>query len=158
MQSDSNVIQDILSILVPKFVRDKITQGNTHIEEEQDDVAVLFCYICDFDNIMKEEGVQVISLLDKLFRFYDNLCVQNGVQKIETVGYTYMAATGLKSCEAAMSSHSLRLHKVMRLVNLAFGMQKQVENRKYGKGKQVQIKVGIHVGRVIAGVIGLHKP
>lgn len=53
--------------------------GNTNMEEAQDDVAILFCYICDFDNIMKEEGIKVISMLDKIFRFYDGLCLQNGV-------------------------------------------------------------------------------
>ena len=49
------------------------------MEEAQDDIAILFCYICDFDTIMKEEGVLVISMLDSIFRIYDNLCVQNAV-------------------------------------------------------------------------------
>ena len=37
-------------------------------------------------------------------------------------------------------------------------MQKHVQRKIYGNGKKLQIKIGIHVGRVIAGVIGYHKP
>lgn len=41
---------------------------------------------------------------------------------------------------------------------MAFDMMTQVVGRKYGKGNQIEMKIGIHVGRVIAGVIGHHKP
>ena len=69
-----------------------------------------------------------------------------------------MAASGIKACEIGISSHILRTEKTMRLVNLAFDMSRQVVGRRYGKGNKIEIKVGIHVGRVIAGVIGHHKP
>lgn len=69
-----------------------------------------------------------------------------------------MAASGIKACENGISSHILRTEKTMRLVNLAYDMNKQVKGRKYGKGNQIEIKIGIHVGNVIAGVIGHHKP
>lgn len=46
----------------------------------------------------------------------------------------------------------------MRLINLAYDMLNQVVGRKYGKGSQLEIKIGVHVGPVIAGVIGHHKP
>jgi phospholipid-translocating ATPase len=69
-----------------------------------------------------------------------------------------MAASGIKACEAGVSGHILKTEKTVRLINLAHDMAKQVVGRKYGKGNQIEIKVGIHVGRVIAGVIGHHKP
>ena len=94
------------------------------MQEAQDDVAILFLYVCDFDDIMKEEGRNVVMMLDSLFRVYDNLCLQHGVQKIETVGYTYMAASGIKACEVGISSHILRTEKTVRLVNLAYDMSK----------------------------------
>jgi phospholipid-translocating ATPase len=45
------------------------------MEEAQDNVSILFLYICDFDSIMKEEGKNVVLMLDNLFRLYDNLCL-----------------------------------------------------------------------------------
>jgi len=59
----------------------------------------LFCDIVDFDNIMNSEKERVVEMLDNLFRSYDNLCNYYGVQKIETVGKTYMAAAGIAACE-----------------------------------------------------------
>ena len=107
---------------------------------------------------MKEEGKNVVMMLDSLYRVFDSLCLEHGVQKIETVGYTYMAASGIKACEVGISSHILRTEKTYRLVKLAYDCSKQVVGRRYGKGNQIEIKIGIHVGGVIAGVIGHHKP
>ena len=45
---------------------------------------------------MKVEKEKVVDMLDNLFRTYDALCGTYAIQKIETVGYTYMAAAGLK--------------------------------------------------------------
>jgi phospholipid-translocating ATPase len=79
IEQDNNLAHDILSILVPKFVQQSISSGIYNLQEAQDDVAILFLYICDFDNIMKEEGKNVVPMLDSLFRVYDNLCLQHGV-------------------------------------------------------------------------------
>lgn len=48
---------------------------------------------------MREEGTNVVPLMDELFRQFDQLCHNFAVQKIETVGQTYMAATGIKAYE-----------------------------------------------------------
>jgi len=45
------------------------------MQQAQDDVSILFCYICDFDSILKEEGKNVVLMLDSLFRVYDSLCL-----------------------------------------------------------------------------------
>lgn len=51
------------------------------------------------------------------------------------------------------------LHPVRRVTNLAFDMKNYVANVKWGSsGQQMVIKIGIHYGRVMAGVIGFHKP
>ena len=67
-------IESILTNLVPKFVKDQMQMGQYTMEEAQDDVAILFCYVCDFDNILKECQTSVVPMLDSLFRMYDDLC------------------------------------------------------------------------------------
>ncbi len=71
-------------------MRDKMHQGSNastgnreDYGKQYEDVAILFCFIMDFDTIMKEEGQEIVPLLDKIFRDYDLLCDQHGVQKIE---------------------------------------------------------------------------
>lgn len=62
-------------------------------------MAIIFCDIANFDSIMSQLNERIVKLLDKLFRVFDQLCNQNGLQKIETVGKTYMACAGLEACE-----------------------------------------------------------
>lgn len=69
------------------------------IQENQGEVSILFCDICGFDDLIAVEKENIVNLLDNLFRGFDALCVSNGMQKIETVGKTYMAAGGLKAVD-----------------------------------------------------------
>lgn len=54
----------------------------------------MFIYIADFEKISYEYKVQVVNLMDQIFKKFDTLCIKNGVQKIETVGNTYLCACG----------------------------------------------------------------
>jgi class 3 adenylate cyclase len=75
------------------------------------------------------------------------------------VGKTYMACAGIKACDYQVPEHTLVVEKTRRVINMAFDMMKEVENVTYNSGQdKIKIKIGIHSGRVIAGVIGLHKP
>lgn len=59
--------------------------GITHIQQNQDDVVVLFCDICDFDKLIATKGKNIVEMLDKLFRKFDNICTAHGIQKIEVI-------------------------------------------------------------------------
>lgn len=90
-----------MSILLPRFIREKLYtgQGYDKISTNQGNVAILFCDITNFDEIMTCEEEKIIKLLDNLFRQFDKSCLSNQVLKIETVGKTYMAAAGLKDVD-----------------------------------------------------------
>ncbi|CAD8119912.1 unnamed protein product [Paramecium sonneborni] len=149
-----NSISDTLSILMPKFIRNMINQkGEFDIQENQGEVAILFCDICQFDTIIKVQQQNVVHLLDILFRQYDSLCNQYNLQKIETVGKTYMAASGLKNL---ISQNNI--NPVLRALQVAFEMQKFALSQSFGQTENIVVKIGVHYGNVIAGVIGYHKP
>lgn len=63
-----------------------------------------------------------------------------------------MACAGIKACESSVQPHILNIEKTRRVVNAAFDMVHHAES------SSMTIKIGIHTGRVIAGVIGYHKP
>lgn len=83
IKQENKKIGELLSILVPGFVKESLIQGEESLSEDQGDVAVLFCDICNFDKIIKQESQGVIHLLDKLFRMFDGFCLETDVQKIE---------------------------------------------------------------------------
>ena len=93
----------ILSILVPKFIQNKLKANQSNIAINQKNVAIIFADISNFDDIIEAENLNIVHLLDTLYRSFDTLCYKYGAQKIETVGKTYMAATGIKECEFNLS-------------------------------------------------------
>lgn len=62
-------------------------KGITSMQDEQKDVVILFCDICDFDKIIASKGRHVVEILDELFRKYDGVCLNHGLQKIEVISY-----------------------------------------------------------------------
>ena len=91
---------------------------------------------------------QVVDYLDELVRAFDTLSEQHGVEKIKTIGDCYMAVCGLpRPC----SDHAERMARMaLRMVEAT---------RKYGeeKGINLQLRIGINSGPVVAGVIGATK-
>ncbi|CAD8118499.1 unnamed protein product [Paramecium sonneborni] len=156
---ENNKIHDILGILLPKFIRHRLIETDQYnIHQNQGEVAIVFCDICNFDQIIMEEQENIIQFLDDLFRTFDKYCEICGVQKIETVGKTYMASAGLKACEQELVYLS-EIQPVQRALNLAEMMIIYIRSKLWGSNSQPLIgKIGIHYGRAISGVIGFHKP
>lgn len=86
------------------------------------------------------------------------MCDQFGLQKIETVGKTYMAAGGLKSAERKTESRLLNRHHSVRVTDFGMDAISHVKNIFLKDGKHLQVKIGIHTGNVISGVVGDTKP
>ena len=53
------------------------------MSQQNNEVAVMFCDICDFDKVIAKENTNIVKILDHLFRDFDGFCLQSGVQKIE---------------------------------------------------------------------------
>lgn len=69
-----------------------------------------------------------------------------------------MACSGISYCESRISSQLLKIEKTRRLMNLAIDMINYIKKQTYGSGQNIKLKIGIHTGKVIAGIIGHHKP
>jgi class 3 adenylate cyclase len=148
----------MLGLLLPKFVLDEMKNpfeisSNTTISREVGDVVILFCDIADFDDIVKQHEDKIVEVLDKIIKRFDELCVLHGVQKIETVGKTYMAAGGLKQIEQSLPPDLKVLKPTARVLNLAKDMMSYIK-----ESESLNLKIGIHVGQPVMGVIGYHKP
>ena len=135
-------------------------KGKLIISEDQGEVALLFCDICDFDKIVVEENAHLINFLDSIFRSFDQFCFNFKIQKIETVGKTYMACAGLKEYEYSnMIDQKDSKNSTTRILELAIEMMRHAQLYKWGsEGKELKLKIGINYGPVLAGVIGFHKP
>jgi class 3 adenylate cyclase len=109
-------------------------------------ITILFCDICDFDEVIKECQDSIVEVLDEIFRAFDSFCQVHGIQKIETVGKTYMAAAGLKFVENDLPDHLKKINPTQRLIELCRKMNKFIEGYTYQNGKKLVIKIGVHKG------------
>lgn len=151
--------QTILSLLLPSFVKNRVKEGVRYIAENQGEVTILFCDICDFEAICRDYKPQDLRVfLDNLFKIFDELCEDTGVTKIETVGKTYMACAGLQDSDSELSQHISAVHHTKRTLELALSMIQEVNNIRLNNGSWLHVKIGINTGPVVAGVVGYHKP
>ncbi|CDW78012.1 adenylate and guanylate cyclase catalytic domain containing protein [Stylonychia lemnae] len=156
---ESQNLQFILQILMPAFVRERIRQGQRYIADDQVDVTICFCDISEFDDIVsKLTARELCEWLDHIYNAFDQLCERNGLQKIETVGKTYMACGGLKETEKKFDQASINQHHSERVTQFAFNIQRFMLTQKLKDGTPVRVKIGIHSGKVISGVVGDIKP
>jgi adenylate cyclase len=111
--------------------------------------TILFCDLVGFTALSQDlPADRVIDFLSRIFFTFDKLADEEGVEKIKTIGDCYMAAAGIPEIQ---SDHAVRI------TTLAPRMMKAVKNIAKETGLDLQARIGIHSGPIVAGVIGAHK-
>jgi class 3 adenylate cyclase len=134
--------------------------------EDRGTVSVIFCDVYDFHNLVWSiEPLTLVTILDNLFKWFDRCADQSNCQKIETVAETYLSAAGLRPGQQGSSEtpkedafDALR----MGLSSLAVSQKMLYDVKDSTAGvveqRNIRVKIGIHSGRVISGVVGAKKP
>ena len=145
--------RDLLLNILPQAIIDRLNGGERVIADRFDDVAVVFSDFVGFTEISARLPVsKVVSSLNEMFSGFDAACAALGVEKIKTIGDAYLAAAGLPRAEAGEAPNTSTNH-VARAAELALTMLSVVD----AVGPPWRIRIGIHNGPVVAGVIGTSK-
>lgn len=86
LKNEISKSEEKLSLLMPKFVWDKInTEGfqDSFAADDAGELTILFCDISDFDTVISTCGEKIVDILDELFRLFDTLAKKHSIQKIE---------------------------------------------------------------------------
>ena len=159
IKSEARTYKNILSYLLPEFIRKRVKEGERYIAEDKGTVSVIFLDMCNFDDIVMIYSPQELtSFLDDVFGRIDKLCESIGVAKIETVGKTYLACAGLKDSEFKMDPGLTSVPHARRVIELGLAVLREIKKITLKDGNQLMFKVGINSGPVTAGVVGFHKP
>jgi len=138
--------QLILNIL-PASIAKRLREGERTIADDYPSVSVLFGDIVGFTPLAAQLSArEVIELLSRLFAGFDKLVAEHGLEKIKTIGDNYMVVGGLTD---AHQDHALSV------VRLGLAMLEEAEG--HDALGRMQLRVGVHSGPVIGGVIGTHK-
>ena len=141
---------DVLFKIFPASVVEQLENGANAIYDYHPHTTILFSDMVGFTTVSKGmDARELVSFIDSMFQQIDQLCIKHGVEKIKTIGDSYMAAAGLpEPCD----DHAARI------ANLAIDIQdlhRELCNR--SEGIQLDARIGIHSGPVVAGVIGMNK-
>lgn len=143
------VAERLLHSIVPKPVADRLCDGEDIIADALPSVTVLFADLVSFtETLSGMNPTEMVSALNEVFTAFDLLTEQHEVEKIRTFGSVYMAAGGL---------HSPAGDHANVMMDLALAMQREVVSRRASLQRPLHLRIGIHTGPVVAGVIGLHK-
>ena len=139
----------LLLNVMPARIIARIKSGQLDPVEDLSNVGVLFADIVGFTDIARRCSAEsVAQFLREVFNQFDALCERYHVEKINTIGDAYMVSTNVPRPE----KDGLR-----DLASFAFAVQTSATRLHYPDGRPLSVRIGIHAGPVIAGVIGQKK-
>ena len=139
--------QRLLLNVLPQRIVDRLAAGETLIADRHDSVSVLLSDFVDFTGISARlPPVQLIEELNRLFAGFDAICERTGVEKIKTVGDAYLVIGGLGGEPDHASA----------VAETALQMVEQIASGT-GSVASWRIRIGLHSGPIVAGVIGTTK-
>jgi class 3 adenylate cyclase len=138
----------LLNILPPQIVA-RLNSGEELIADRFDDVTVLFADLVGFTEISSRMSPsRLVEDLNHLMSEFDMLAQNMAVEKIKTIGDAYMAATGVPD---------YRQDHVEAMADFALGMLRVLDIHNQVMATTWKIRIGVHCGPVVAGIIGKHK-
>jgi adenylate cyclase len=139
----------VLLNILPEAILNQLKEEPVTIAEHFNDVTVLFADIVGFTEIASQiSAIQLVNILNQIFSVFDQLSEQYGVEKIKTIGDAYMVVGGLPR---------RRPDHTQAIALIALDMQTAIAQFNAENNKNFSIRIGIHTGPVVAGVIGIKK-
>lgn len=139
----------LLLNVLPESIAERLKSGEETIADRHDEVTIVFADIVGFTPMAGgRTAEEIVDLLDGLIAEFDRLVEAHQLEKIRTAGDGYMAIAGAPE---PSSDH------VARAADLALEMLETAHRYDDTGGEDVELRIGIDCGPVIAGVIGLKK-
>lgn len=151
LEDEKRRMSDLLHEMLPITVADSLMAGQMVEAERFESVTILFSDIVGFTSICSlSEPMQVVNMLNKLYSMFDQVVGQNRVYKVETIGDAYMVVGGLPERNETHAEC---------VANQALDMMHYCQQvPRPDNGEKVVMRIGIHSGAVVAGVVGLRMP
>ncbi len=145
--------ESLLLNILPESIAKELKVNGKAKTRYHDNVSVLFTDFVNFSGISEQlSPEQLVEELDHCFKNFDQIISKYELEKIKTIGDAYMCAGGLT---IEQPDHAKRV--INAAIEIQFFLQSLKKERQYKKEPFFEARIGIHVGPIIAGVVGLKK-
>lgn len=149
LAAERNKSERLLLNVLPRSIAERLKGGEEQIADSYPAVTVLFADISGFTvYAAKVSPEQLVSRLNNIFTAFDDMIEVYGLEKIKTIGDAYMIAGGLPE---PCPDHA------DRIARFALGMLRVIDKVNEETGETFAMRIGVHSGPVVAGVIGKVK-
>jgi guanylate cyclase len=139
----------LLLDMLPASIAARLSRGERMIAETHPSTTVLFADVVNFTGLAATLSPHDLLLtLNQLFSIFDRLAARHGVEKIKTMGDSYIAVAGAPNARADHAEAAVRM---------AVEMHREVVRMKGLRMRNLQLRIGLASGPVIAGVIGRNR-
>ncbi|KAG5846260.1 hypothetical protein ANANG_G00147900 [Anguilla anguilla] len=162
------LLHNVLPMHVAKVFMDKAHCNQDLYSQSCESVCVMFASVPQFykefytESSVNHNGLECLRALNEMIADFDELLAEpkfSSVEKIKTIGSTYMAATGLTKTHTEERQDSRMTYShVHTMVDFALALMGKLENFNTHSFNNFKLRIGLNQGPVIAGVIGAHKP
>uniref|UniRef100_A0A8D3AUB9 Adenylate cyclase type 4 n=1 Tax=Scophthalmus maximus TaxID=52904 RepID=A0A8D3AUB9_SCOMX len=162
------LLQNVLPLHVASFFMGKTVRNQDLYSQSYDCVCVMFASVPQFKEFYSEsstnrDGLECLRFLNEIISDFDELLSKpkfSSVEKIKTIGSTYMAAAGLTHSPPGdgRKTTEMSCSHVRAMVEFAFALMTKLELINTHSFNSFKLRIGINHGPAIAGVIGAHKP
>ncbi len=149
IQSERAKSERLLLNVLPRAIGERLKAGEQTIVDAAAEATVMFADIVGFTHIAASfTPARTVSLLNEVFSEFDRLSELAGLEKIKTIGDAYMVVGGVP---LPLADHAVRCAR------MAFEMLAAMHRFNLRHQSQWQLRIGLHTGPVVAGIIGSTK-
>ena len=149
LQKEQEKSNKLLLNILPDPIAEQLKLSTNTIADEHKNVSILFADLVGFTKFASQcTPKDLVNMLDTIFSKFDWLAEKYKLEKIKTIGDAYMVAGGLIT---ENEQHPIAM------ADMALSMLRELERYNRRFGTKLQLRIGIHIGPVVAGVIGSKK-
>jgi class 3 adenylate cyclase len=149
IEQEKQHTESLLRNILPPEIASRLRNGSNIIADHFEEATVIFADVVGFGKITaRMKAFEIVGCLNRVFSEFDKLAEEVGVEKIKTIGDNYMAVAGVPTPRAGHARTAVKL--ALDMVAAAGRLQSRLP-------VPFPIRVGLHSGPVMAGVIGTRK-
>lgn len=149
LAQEKEITEELLLNTLPLKVVNELKENGKSEPESFDNVTVYFSDIVGFTNISsKLEPSALISELSDMFTVFDDIMTKYQCERIKTIGDAYLAVSGMPLKNE---------HHAENMINAASEIRSYLEERNKTTKVKWRIRIGIHSGKVVGGIVGIRK-